>query len=1446
VKLIVHLCIFHKQEQLVLGTCEQYVLSPLIHNSSMPVAAIGAMFGRSPIAVAMLAPATATDVPRKIGTHDDTVELVQRLFPDSEVVAVPRELKMGMLLSGELDGVQIYDAMEALELDQRKLAPVVLPLCGREGSNLGYAQAIFMPQFQLANEEQAHHARSFMAATEEGWLDSIKDPTRAAEIVLRMQPSQDEVGHHWKDSLSFTTATVKKCNDYVKTTRRGASLLTVDPVQWSKADRWILGSRGGIGGGDGSGVGGGGSGGGLQAQPKTLDQSVWKVPSNLMVGHDVARPMLSDVRAQATRIAKERSGRSPSLAIIAVGAEHSSSSNANSCKDVFHSSKNGSRRQQLFSPQQHSWFSRTETGRSLGIDVTPVLLDGNLTQRALETEIRQLREFDAIQIAEPTPPHLDVHAAIRVMRPSQDVDSRGYMNGDTRSSVPLTASAVMRLLKHNKVELRGKKAVVIGKGPLVGLPITKALMEDGATVSLAHSSTPRDVMQEMVEGADIVLPCVGHPGLIEASWVREEAVVCNVGTTFDPASDRLLPDVANIDLLLKDALATSGGVVGSCPGGVGPIVVAELFQRVVEIAAQNCHGVFNPAAEGADEQTSLLSTSAVLEHMSASLKDWSLGSTSGDRGKIVGTEPIPVLNRRFHFASFGQATEFINAVAASADQLNHHPNVQILHQCTAGVDVDVEIFTYDVSGITEYDFALARVIDESFRPTFKAPLAGEAQQMIDVDVEQFVFDLPEDRIAIHPRLPRGSSKLLVRVPDRHTRHPLQQHIRAQAMGREDTTVDTEFVDAEFRDIAQFLPSNAHLVFNESKVFPARLFATIDPSGSTAAAASPFEVMFLNSEADTGRSDAALAQPCEGQAWRCMIRLPFVTPGTALLPTNNAALLAQGRSAVTMEVTTIHSPWIEEGETDGVEATVVFREVGGGVPAEPITDVRDDARHSHLTMEGVFNCLGDIPLPPYMRRTATEADTDHYQTVYANECGSVAAPTAGLHFTDELLATLKEQGVKSSKVSLHVGAGTFRPITVSNAADHDMHEEQFSVSQHAIMEMVRSLKLGRPLVPVGTTSVRVLESLYWLGVHALDEERAEAMGRELPRLNQWAPYEARARAGEDGLPSNIDALEALCKVGPWAHDGGAVRGTTSLCIVPGYQFQLCDALITNFHQPHSTLMLLVAALVGGTGEIRNVYDHALEKDFQFLSYGDACLLFNGEGGRQVARSAGADVGSNGGPEDSVLAPGTKVLLHSCCAPCSGAMIEQMHHEGHDVTIFFYNPNIHPKEEYELRKAENVRYAEKLGIPIIDADYDPENWHRQAKGMEFDPEQGRRCSMCFDMRFERTAAYAKAHGFPVISSTNATSRWKDAEQVNASGQWAVSQVRSISSLVFLPSRPFPPSLPPSLPPLLPTYLPACLPSYLPPFFPPFLPSVSSFTVLQPVPNPATDIEKPHTVL
>jgi hypothetical protein len=230
----------------------------------------------------------------------------------------------------------------------------------------------------------------------------------------------------------------------------------------------------------------------------------------------------------------------------------------------------------------------------------------------------------------------------------------------------------------------------------------------------------------------------------------------------------------------------------------------------------------------------------------------------------------------------------------------------------------------------------------------------------------------------------------------------------------------------------------------------------------------------------------------------------------------------------------------------------------------------------------------------------------------------------------------------------------------------------------------------------------------------------------------------------------------------------------------------DHLVTNFHHPDSTLLSLVAAFVG-EAPAKDLYAHALAGGYRFLSYGDACYLSRAGGPSKKAaapspkaaeasspKAASSSASSASSPASAASARKKRVLLHSCCAPCSGAMIEEMVETlDADVTVFFYNPNIHPRSEYELRKRENERYAAKLGIAFVDGDYDPDEWYRRARGLEYEPERGGRCTACFDVRMERTALYAHEWGFDAIATTNATSRWKDEAQVDGSGLRAAAK-------------------------------------------------------------------------
>ncbi len=250
--------------------------------------------------------------------------------------------------------------------------------------------------------------------------------------------------------------------------------------------------------------------------------------------------------------------------------------------------------------------------------------------------------------------------------------------------------------------------------------------------------------------------------------------------------------------------------------------------------------------------------------------------------------------------------------------------------------------------------------------------------------------------------------------------------------------------------------------------------------------------------------------------------------------------------------------------------------------------------SHLDFARVLELAGQTPLPPYIARKAEESDRSTYQTVFSRDAGSVAAPTAGLHFTGRVFDTLRNRGVVTEFLTLHVGAGTFKPVTSDTIGSHLMHQEQFQVDLR-VLEGLASHK--GPVISVGTTSLRTLESVYWLGVGLLKGHHPSG---DVLKLSQWTPYESTGP-----LPSRNSAIGALTD---WMKRENMmqVRGETALIIVPGYEFKMTDVLTTNFHQPGSTLLLLVAAFVGKDWKM--IYRHALDNDYRFLSYGDGCLFF----------------------------------------------------------------------------------------------------------------------------------------------------------------------------------------------------------------------------------------------
>ena len=397
----------------------------------------------------------------------------------------------------------------------------------------------------------------------------------------------------------------------------------------------------------------------------------------------------------------------------------------------------------------------------------------------------------------------------------------------------------------------------------------------------------------------------------------------------------------------------------------------------------------------------------------------------------------------------------------------------------------------------------------------------------EIKISDYHYDLPDERIAKYPLPERDSSKLL---------------------RYRDGIVD-EFV---FRDIPALLPEGSLMIFNDTKVVPARLHFQRE-SGAH------IEIFCLE-PVDPAEYNIAFAS-CSRCVWKCVIGNSKRWKGDSLRLYNPAG----DPSVATLN---LRAKLIDkEGRTGDVEF-----EWDGGLP-----------------FSNVLEICGTIPIPPYLNRESEEIDAERYQTTYARIRGSVAAPTAGLHFTPEVLSGIKEVGIALGNVCLHVGAGTFLPVKSSEISGHPMHREPFSVS----LELLKRIRDNEgSLIAVGTTSVRTLESLYYVGVSCIEKGAPEEVG-------QWVPYEREypysAKEAIDAIVNYLETngLEEL-KIG------------TRIIIVPGFRFRLVDVLVTNFHQSESTLILLVSAFVNG--DWRRIYDYAIAHDFRFLSYGDSSLLF----------------------------------------------------------------------------------------------------------------------------------------------------------------------------------------------------------------------------------------------
>lgn len=358
-------------------------------------------------------------------------------------------------------------------------------------------------------------------------------------------------------------------------------------------------------------------------------------------------------------------------------------------------------------------------------------------------------------------------------------------------------------------------------------------------------------------------------------------------------------------------------------------------------------------------------------------------------------------------------------------------------------------------------------------------------------------------------------------------------------------------ESTFSHLVEFLPEKALLCFNNTKVIHARLFFQ-KVTGST------IEVFCLEPWNQPVASAFEERQHC---AWVCFV--------------GNNKKWKEGALTRTLTI-------------DNKEITL------SATRREAITNtwVVDFAWTGGLSFAEIIEYAGVIPLPPYLNREAEESDTERYQTVYARHEGSVAAPTAGLHFTDEVFQSLKEHGFGTEFITLHVGAGTFKPVSTPTIGEHEMHVEKVQISTDNIRHLLSHFP--NPVIPVGTTTVRTLESVYWFGVKLSQNPDLDAM-----HVLQWDPYELETL--------QVSTVESFTHVLRWMEkrEMELLDGDTQLMIAPGYKYHVVSGIITNFHQPKSTLLLLVSALIGERW--KSCYQYALDHGFRFLSYGDSCLF-----------------------------------------------------------------------------------------------------------------------------------------------------------------------------------------------------------------------------------------------
>jgi S-adenosylmethionine:tRNA ribosyltransferase-isomerase len=400
----------------------------------------------------------------------------------------------------------------------------------------------------------------------------------------------------------------------------------------------------------------------------------------------------------------------------------------------------------------------------------------------------------------------------------------------------------------------------------------------------------------------------------------------------------------------------------------------------------------------------------------------------------------------------------------------------------------------------------------------------------DISIESYNYDLPDDKIALHPLTERDASKLLL-----------------YKNGIIEETV--------FSTIAEHLPANSLLVFNNSKVINARIkFAKA--SGST------IEIFCLEPYGNITEYSTVM-QSTNTVQWKCLV----------------------GGAAKWKE------EFLQKEIFIGGEKIILTAKKIQQIPEAYIIEFA--WQPTHFSFAAIIEAAGFVPLPPYIKRQTDTADTSRYQTIYAANDGSVAAPTAGLHFSENIFARLATKNIQKAYVTLHVGAGTFKPVKADTMQQHEMHAEYIDVDVETIKTIQSNL--GN-ITAVGTTSLRTIESLYWIALKIIQDENTTNL-----EISQWDAY---SYAAEKILSANT----ALAFLIQWMQKNNIknIFTKTQILIAPGYTFKIANMLVTNFHQPKSTLLLLVAATIGP--DWIKMYNHALENDFRFLSYGDGNLIY----------------------------------------------------------------------------------------------------------------------------------------------------------------------------------------------------------------------------------------------